>query len=68
MQKFAIFCHMSPFPQHRKVLKSFTFWAGGLAGVASAAATHQLDVAKTPLGWWRGVETKPWFMAKALGF
>lgn len=32
-------------PEH--VLKSFTFWAGGLAGVVSAAATHQLDVAKT---------------------
>lgn len=30
-----------------EVLKSFTFWAGGLAGVVSAAATHQLDVAKT---------------------
>lgn len=29
------------------VIKSFTFWAGGLAGVVSAAATHQLDVAKT---------------------
>ena len=25
------------------------FWAGGLAGVVSAAATHQLDVAKTSL-------------------
>eukprot|EP00435_Cladocopium_sp_Y103_P050545 s995_g15.t1 len=35
-------------PEH--VLKSFTFWAGGLAGVVSAAATHQLDVAKTLLG------------------
>ena len=34
---------------HLKVLKSFTFWAGGLAGVVSAAATHQLDVAKTSL-------------------
>ncbi|CAK8999041.1 unnamed protein product [Durusdinium trenchii] len=36
--------HFACIPQ---VIKSFTFWAGGLAGVVSAAATHQLDVAKT---------------------
>eukprot|EP00933_Yihiella_yeosuensis_P039761 TRINITY_DN3389_c0_g1_i1.p1 TRINITY_DN3389_c0_g1~~TRINITY_DN3389_c0_g1_i1.p1 ORF type:complete len:391 (-),score=64.41 TRINITY_DN3389_c0_g1_i1:436-1584(-) len=34
-----------PLPEH--VRKSFTFWAGGLAGVLSAATTHQLDVLKT---------------------
>eukprot|EP00439_Symbiodinium_sp_Y106_P004325 s6505_g1.t1 len=34
-----------PLPEN--IQRSFTFWAGGLAGVASAAVTHQLDVAKT---------------------
>lgn len=42
--------HFACIPQ---VIKSFTFWAGGLAGVVSAAATHQLDVAKTTLGFVR---------------
>ena len=46
---------------HLKVLKSFTFWAGGLAGVVSAAATHQLDVAKTSLdSGWRDLEVGRW--------
>ncbi|CAE7530678.1 unnamed protein product [Symbiodinium natans] len=34
-----------PLPEN--IQRSFTFWAGGLAGVLSAAVTHQLDVAKT---------------------
>lgn len=47
-QSFSLFeSSLDDEPISEDVHKSFTFWAGGLAGVVSAALTHQLDVFKT---------------------